>query len=64
MTTTIKSQSGRKEAVITSSVNSGYRATINQVVFNGFEIDRDFVQTKNGFKSYLSAEKWAKSNIN
>ena len=63
MTNLITSTTGKKEAVITYSIAGGYRSTISQIVNNGIEIEKDFIISKNSFKSYESAAKWAIKNI-
>jgi hypothetical protein len=61
---TITSTSGKKEATIVYTIAKGYKATICQIVNTGIGIEKDFVMTKNNFKNYGAAAKWAIKNMN
>lgn len=64
MSNVITSRSEKKEAVIVYTIAGGYRATISQIVNTGIGIEKDFVMSKNNFKTYEAAAKWSLKNMN
>jgi len=48
-----------KQAIIVKTTNNGIISTINQIVNTGIGIEYDFIKSKNNFKNYELATKWA-----
>jgi hypothetical protein len=64
MSNVITSRTEKKEAVIVYTIANGYRSTISQIVNTGIGIEKDFVMTKDNFRSYEAAAKWSLKNLN